>query len=342
MSEAGTASLVAKPVAAPPAGTPAPSPAPEPQKPAGTGLEVKADATLAGGAEPSAAPAAVVDGKAPDAADKATAVEAAWPDDWREQMAGGNDKLLKQLKRYASPNTVASAFVNLRTRLDSGEFKKGLAPDATDDEIAQWRKDNGVPEKPEGYAMPEGLAIGEEDKPIIESYLKDAHGRNLSPSEVQANVKWFYAAQDQMRQQMAEADLAHKAESEDALRTEWGNEFRANINSIKGYLQQTAPSTDFMDRLLGGRLADGSLIGNNADVLKWLDARRREENPYPTVVGAGQASPLASIETEIKALEARMSSKDESVRKSWFNDEPANARYRELIGLREKVKAKAA
>lgn len=331
MSEAGTAqSHVAKPdVATPVTSTPTATPAVEPQKPAGTGPEIKSDATLAGGAPET--PAAPATPEKPDTAKP----EPAWPDDWREQMAGGNDKLLKQLKRYASPNTVASAFQSLRARLDSGEFKKGLAADATDDEIAAYRKDNGIPEKPEGYAMPEGLAIGDEDKPIIDDFLKNAHARNLPPSEVQANIKWFYAAQEQMRQQMAEHDLSFKANAEDELRNEWGNEFRANINAIKGYCQQTMPD-GLMDRVLGGRLADGSLIGNDPGFLRWIDARRRDENPYPTTVGAGQSSPLESIEAELATLQKRMGTKE------WYQDEKAQARYRELVDAQGRIKAKAA
>lgn len=331
MSEAGTASLVAKPVVAPPTGD-APPAAAEPVKAVSGTPEIKATETLAGGTEATGA-APVEAGDKPAA--EAPKVEPVFPDDWREQLAGGDDKKLRQLKRYASFTSFAQAHFALKQRMDAGEFKKGLAQDATPDEIAAFRKDNGIPDKPEGYTMPEGLQIGTEDKPIIENYLKDAHNRNLSPDEVKANVNWFYKFQDQVRAQAAEKDLATRAEAEDTLRGEWGNEYRANINGIKGWLQSNAPD-GLYERLLGGRLADGTVLGNDPDVMRWLDARRREENPFATVVGNGKASPLDGIEAELAGLKAKMATKE------WFKDEKAQARYRELITAQEKYTAKAA
>src|SRR3546814_16344446 len=69
------------------------------------------------------------EGKAP--------VKAIWPDDWREQMAAGDEKELKRLQRFTSPLTMRKSQHALEQQLSSGEFKTAVGPDAPPDQNAQ-------------------------------------------------------------------------------------------------------------------------------------------------------------------------------------------------------------
>ena len=91
-----------------------------------------------------------------------------WPSDWATRMSKGDEKVAKQFSRYASPEALAEAHISLRRRFDSGEFRAALPKDAKPEEVSAWRKDNGIPEKPEAYDL-KGLEIPEGDKEIIGS-----------------------------------------------------------------------------------------------------------------------------------------------------------------------------
>ncbi|ENO16944.1 hypothetical protein J057_01695 [Marinobacter nanhaiticus D15-8W] len=86
--------------------------------------------------------------------DKPTDTQAkqTWPDDWRAQLAGEDEKLAKKLDRFNSISDVVKWAQNLEKKMSSGEFSRKLPEDATEEDIKQWRLENGVPESPEKYA----------------------------------------------------------------------------------------------------------------------------------------------------------------------------------------------
>src|SRR3546814_8835582 len=85
------------------------------------------------------------EGKAP--------VKATWPDDWREQMAAGDEKELKRLQRCTPPLTMRKSQRALEQKLSSGVFKKAIGPDATPEHNAAWRQEQGILEQHEEYEL---------------------------------------------------------------------------------------------------------------------------------------------------------------------------------------------
>jgi len=156
-----------------------------------------------------------------------------WPDDWREKMAGGDEKLLKELKRFASVDTWAKSQRALRQKLSSGEYKRATLPeDATDEEKAQWRKDNGIPDSPEGYTIPQikGHEWSDVDKPIVNEFLKDLHAAGTPQPQAEAALKWYAKFQQDQAATRTERERHAQMEREDALRAEWGTDYRAQVN----------------------------------------------------------------------------------------------------------------
>jgi len=80
----------------------------------------------------------------------AGSTEATWRDDWRQQMAGEDAKALKQLERYNSPADVATALRAAQLKISSGELKSTLPGGATEQQVAAWRAENGIPTEPTG------------------------------------------------------------------------------------------------------------------------------------------------------------------------------------------------
>jgi hypothetical protein len=250
-----------------------------------------------------------------------------WAADWRAKLAG--EKADKQLERMASPKDLYNAYKALQTRLSSGELKAALPKDAKPEEVQKWRAENGIPEKHTDYKMPEGMTIGEADKPLIDLFLQDMHGKNASPDVVQAAVQSYYKIQETQLAKIAEADVAHKAEMEDTLRGEWGGEYRGNVNAIKGMLE-AAPG-GIADKILSARMGDGRAIANDPAVLAWLASTARELNPVATVVPAG-GDQMGAIQDEIASIEKLM----REDRNAYNKDEKKQARLRELYTARDR------
>lgn len=274
------------------------------------------------------------------AAGDAGAAPATWPEDWRDQISGGDAKMGALLKRYSDPGAVAKALGALRTRLDSGEFKKGLAADATEKEIADYRKENGIPDKPEGYELPKGIEVLDMDKPIVEGYLADAHKRNLTPAEAQANIKFFYEAREAMAAQVDEKDKQRKAENEDILHQTWGGEFRANINGVVQFVESQT-SKEFCKALMSARMGNGNIVGNDATALNFLVGLMKEINPHGTLVPSGEASNKA-ITDRIAVLENMQRDNPPGSKKEYFRDDKFSNELKGLYGQQEKIKARAA
>lgn len=255
--------------------------------------------TLADGAKEPVEP------KAKDPAAKEP-VKADWPDDWREKMAGDDKASLKQAERYGSPADVFKALRAAQQKISSGELKKALPTDASPEELAAWRKDNGVPDKPEGYDtdLGKGFVWGEADKPFLDSFTKHAHQHNLTPDQVKQNLAWFAGEQERAVQARDERDEQTRLTGEDALRSEWGNDFRRNLNAV-GNLFTGAPEGLF-DRLMTARGADGQLIGNDPTAMKYFAQLSREMNPAATLVPTGTGNAPAAVKTRFGELNAMM------------------------------------
>jgi hypothetical protein len=262
---------------------------------------------------------------------------------WRLQMAGEDKAALKQLERYSSPADVWKKAKALEAKLSSGEFKRDLPDNASDEEKATWRKENGIPDKPEGYVekitLPKGLVLGEADKPLATEFAAAAAEANLTPAQYSRMVAQYYAIQDKVKVHQEEADAAFHDEATEKLREEWGADYKRNVNAVNNLVAAMPPSLS--GRLLSGRTADGRKIANDPEMIAWLSSMARELNPAATLVPAGTSDAGKSVAARIADIETLM--KDRS---GEYYRGPKSAalqtEYRELITARETMKARAA
>ena len=269
-----------------------------------------------------------------DAPDKM--VQPDWPEDWRDKLAGGDEKERARLDRFKSPTDVWKSTRELEKRMSSA--KQALPADANDEQIASYRKENGIPDKPDGYLekLPSGLVIGEDDKPMLESYLQRVHGKNASPEVVSETLEWYYAHQEQVMQDTIKADKELSNAAADELRAEWGSEYRANLQSMESFIK-TAPvigDRDIGKLLMNGRLADGTPILADAGAIRWFAELAHKENPAGFVSPGAGGSQLDSVETEIAKIEGVM----RSDRGAYDRDEKMQARLRTLYEAQDRIK----
>lgn len=272
------------------------------------------------------------------AAATTTATQPAWPEDWRKQMVGDDEKELKQAERYSTPKDIWKKARELERRLSSGELLKPLPENATPEQISEYRTARGIPEKPEAYLekLPNGLVIGEDDKPIFESLAKKLHEGNADPKTVHGIVEWYNNFRQEAQAEQAEADTAHKAEVEDALRAEWGADYRANVNHVKAFLD-SAPE-GVADRIANARDSEGRALLNDPKVLRWLTQTARELNPIHTIVPGTSGNDAQTVDGEIEKIEKFMRTN----RQEYNKDQKMQDRLRNLYDARIKIQKRSA
>lgn len=263
-------------------------------------------------------------------------VKPTWPDNWRNEMVGGDEKELQQIGRYATPADVWKKARALEQRLSSGEFKRTVPfPDkGTPEEQASWRKEAGIPEAPDKYELPkgkDGKPVYDPAKPEVANFLKAAHAANMAPQHVQATLQFL--AQEAQRQddEDRQQDEQEQKAYEDTQRAKWGQDYRRNENLIGGLLD-TAPQ-GVKDLLLKSRLADGTLLKNHPGVQDFLIGLALQINPQGTVVPNSSGNIGVAIDDEIAKIEKVMREN----RKEYNRDEKMQARYRDLIAARQRT-----
>jgi hypothetical protein len=253
-----------------------------------------------------------------------------WPENWREQVAGEDAKIRERLSRYASPAEVARALIAAQSKISSGELKPGISAKSTPEEIAEYRKSAGIPEAPDKYDLDlgGGLVVADADRPLINTFLEAAHRTNQTPDQVKAGLRAYYEITEAAEAQRSALDEETRMKAEDSLRTEWGQDFRPNVNRITQLLDgiMDAPAkAEFMN----SRQADGTPIFNNPGILKAMLRLALIENPSGTVVPGGGGE--KTLNDRIKQIEAMMGTK------KYTSDEKIQQEYRELIEARERV-----
>lgn len=259
-----------------------------------------------------------------------------WGDDWRQTVAGDDAEFLKQLERFTDPKAFAGSWRAAQQKIRSGELKAPLPDNPTPEQLAAYRQERGIPEKPEAYLekLPNGLVIGEDDKPIFESLVKKLHEGNADPKIVHGIVEWYNNFREETMAEQAEADTAHKAEVEDALRAEWGADYRANVNHVKAFLD-SAPE-GVADRIANARDSEGRALLNDPKVLRWLTQTARELNPIHTIVPGTSGNDAQTVDGEIDKIEKFMRTN----RAEYNRDQKMQDRLRNLYDARLKIQAR--
>jgi hypothetical protein len=304
---------------APTAAAPAPDPKGAPEGPKQPVTIAASDPPIDEGGDPKSAPPT-------------------WPEDWRDQLAGGDEKSLARLKRYGSPQGIMNALFAAQAKISSGELQKGLGKEPTPEEIVAYRKANNIPEKAEEYPLPKGIEFGDEDKPVVDSFLQFAHSKNYTPAMVQEGVTWWNQAQDEVAAKRAESDTAYHTENDDALHAEWGNEYRGNLNTLKNWATKDWPDGLF-DNLLGARMANGKLLGDDKSAVKFLVGLAKDIAPSASTTAAGEYAGGAGL-IERKAEIEKMMKTPEGLREYQKSDK-LKAEYLGIIEQELKMGARA-
>lgn len=311
------------PAAPTPPAPPAPAPSPEPAPPAPSPSPAAPTPPAPPAPSPSPAPAPVA---------------ATWPDEWRKLAAGdGDEKLSKLLERYNSPGDVAKALRDAQVKISQG-LKTALKKDATPEELTAWRQENGIPAKPEDYNLKydDGLVVGDDDKPLVDQYIAAMHAHNVTPEAMKAGVQTYLKMQADVVQGRKEMDADHSSETEETLRQEWGVDYKKNLEGVSAMFDHSG--ADIGNALMNARGPDGRALLNNPAVVRWFSAHARELGFVggTTVPAGGDRG--EGIDAEIKRIEGLQFNADGSRNPAYWKDEKLQARHRELLSAKDRLK----
>lgn len=260
-------------------------------------------------------------------------------DDWRAEWAGEDPDLAKFLGRFQSPAAAIAKYKEQHGEIRSGKFIKPLGDAPTDDEIAAYRGAFGVPDAAEGYldALPDGLVVGDDDKPFVDQFIEGMHGVNAPKATVDAALSAYYKIVEGQAADEAETANSLKNQSIEDLRTEWGPDYKRNMNIMHSHLDGM-PEV-IKDVFTNGQMADGTPIGYNAEVLKWLTGQALEANPVATVVPGAGANQSGAIADELASLTKLMGNPQSDYWKGPMA-EKNQARFLELTEAQQKLDAR--
>lgn len=314
---------------------------------AGDGKGAGADGKGAGAGTGAGAGADDGKGGGAGAGDGKGASQPVWDaDHWRGTWAGADDKKKAWAERRTDLKVALdSAYAADQRISELSAVAKGVLPkDATAEQITQYRKDNGIPEKPEDYltALPKELTLTDEDKGIITPYLTLMQKHNLSPAVAKEFVEMRQAEQDRQVESRVQADEQLRVKTEDALRGDWGNNYRAEINNIHNLLKGFPE--DVSEAILQARTPDGNALVGTPQVVKALAQLARMISPYSVPVGNdGGALDQKGVDARITELESWMGAPNGSEKyNNYWKNEKVQTEYRTLIDAREMLKKRTA
>jgi len=152
---------------------------------------------------------------------------------------------------------------------------------------------------------------------------------------VKNTLAWYFKNQEQQVTELRQADSAFTNESTEKMREEWGSEYKLNMNLIDGLLTQIPE--DGKALIMGARLADGTPLGSNPKIQRWLANLAREVNPTATVVPGSGTNAAQAIESELTSITKLMGDRNSEYWKG-PNAEKMQTRYRDLVDVQAKLK----
>lgn len=270
-------------------------------------------------------------------ADAVTQVLGTAKDDEPADVKESREKLSKLAQKYTSPGEVLKALRAATVKLSDGSLRSSKPPkNATPEQVAEWRQQNGIPEAPDKYALqlPHGTVIGDEDKPYVDAILKNLHGADANAEVANAAVKTYLQIREMQTAALVERDKTDIAAAEDALRVAWGDDYRQNREGVLSMLSNAG--SDVAEAILSARGPDGKALLNDERVARWLAQHARMLGFVGhTVVPAG-GDIGAAIDDELALLKASMYLEDGRRNPKYWDNPKAQSRYRQLVEARDR------
>jgi hypothetical protein len=245
------------------------------------------------------------------------------PEDWRQQIAGDDEKKLKRLERFTDINHYLSNTFDEHDRLRQGELS-GARPEG-DDETAlnEWREANGIPvDGTYNMQFSDGVEVMDEDRRIIDAVMPIAHAADVSEATLNALAEGMLKARATEVDNLIAQDGLDAQQREQMLRDQWKGDYDVNMQAVENLLTRELPE-DLQKVFRQARGADGKGLFNNPAVVAMFAKLERTINPMSTIPGGGNndVATARQIVDEAKGLLRKGNSGDTEAMKAY--DDPA-------------------
>lgn len=237
--------------------------------------------------------------------------------DWRAAIAGEDKDTRALLERLTTPADLGKKLLNQEKLIRTGQYRQQELPaDATPEQVAEYRKALGIPDKPDGYeiAYPKEMQPTEGDSAVLNEYREFAHNENVPPAY--AKKMFDFYLQRTVANQQAKAEQAREAfeQNNEALRQTFSPaELKRNQAILKDFFE----TEEFFDQeglesfetILGLQLPNGLPVREWAPFAKTLFRLARINADPGTLVagdtGGGGGKSLADEKAELLNIEGR-------------------------------------
>ncbi|WP_372809330.1 hypothetical protein [Litorivivens sp.] len=257
------------------------------------------------------------------------------PENWRGDIAqsmGLDESQSNVLNRYSTFPDLVNSFFEQRNLIAQGQHNAALPENPTDEQLAEYRQSNGIPETPEGYelSLDDGLVLDGEDEAILGAVSQIAHAENVPAATYNKLVNSMLAAREIEAQAELEQHGLDQQRAINTMKSEWKADYQTNLNAIQGFLA-TMPK-ELREGFEHAQLPNGRKLFNEPAALAFFANTARALNPAATVV-PNSANPVESINSEVAKIEAMM--RDEPDK--YYADPTIQNRLNELYAAQERM-----
>ncbi len=266
--------------------------------------------------------------------------------DWRKGIAGEDAETLKELERIDSPSTLYKRFKDSQEFIRSSGKVKVPGEGATEQEVAEFRKAVGVPEKPDGYQItvkaPDGYEVTEGDKQFLGSMTERLHKAGATPEMVNVAHELYYEASHNALLEGEESYAQSAVKADKELRQFYGSRYDDSIAFANAAVSQfhNGDAAEVLD----AKISVDGFTGNLGDwppfvkMMSMIGHQNAGDPYFLKAAGKSGVDPQARL-NELMAL--RVSDKSEDRKR--YNDPAVQGEIRRLIagGLRQQEIAAA-
>lgn len=216
--------------------------------------------------------------------------------DWRTSIA--DEKLREHAGRFNSIDDLVKGNLDQRSKLSQAIVPPGK--DASPEEVAAYNKRMDIPETAEGYGLTSGSEDPSEgDKAFMGWAANLFHTQKMTAAQAKGvNEAWNEFQTNLAKEKIAEDDK-YAAESDAALRTEWGPDYDANKSYAERAFDKIADAD--AEGLRNIETKDGKYLLDDPRMLK-IFAKLGREMGEGNLGGARDQGEILSINAEIASV----------------------------------------
>lgn len=252
-----------------------------------------------------------------------------WPEDWRKQFGGDDEKAVKFFDRFESPIAAAKGILAFQQRLREGEYTRAAPKSDKPEDIKAWREEVGLPTDQKGYEFEGYDKMPDSDKAIVDNFREGFFKGNVPPAVAKDIMQRANALALKAKEDEAAKDAVNQEAVEDSMRAEWGPEYRPNLQANVQFID-THLGEELSDLFLTARMSDGRRVSDVPEINKMLNAAARASGADIIVDGAGGGS---SVESQIAEIEKVMTT---NIR-AYEADNAMQDKYGKLLEKRDRL-----